>query len=138
MAKMTNLEKRLARWDRFNADIQAAVEEQLKKETEDMVAALKRAAPVSDLETTPGQLRDSIRSWKDPNWPATYRIIVGAQDKKGRYFGSYVEFGHGAEDGTRVPATPFFWPTYRARRRAMRRRMLAPARKLIRALAKGG
>jgi hypothetical protein len=116
MAKMTNLEKRIARMNRFSAEIREAVESELKKEVDEMVAAIQRAAPVSDFQGR----------------PAAWRIIVKAQDKKGRYYGSYVEFGHNTKDGGRVPAQPFFWPTYRSRRRGLRARILRPARKLIR------
>ncbi len=132
MAKMTNLEKRMARWNSFSAEIRDAVETELKKEVDDMVAAIQRAAPVSDFESRPGELRDSVSAYPVQGRPAAWRIIVKAQDKKGRYYGSYVEFGHNTEDGRRVAAQPFFWPTYRSRRRGLRARILRPARKLIR------
>jgi hypothetical protein len=132
MAKMTNLERRIARWNSFPAQVQAAVESQLKIEVENMVTAIKRAAPVSDFEKRPGELRDSITAYPAQGRPGAWRIIVKAQDSKGRYYGSYVEFGHNTPDGTRVPADPFFWPTYRARKRGLRARILRPARKLIR------
>ena len=120
MAKMTNLERRIARMNSFPAQIQAAVEDQLKVEVDDMVAALKRAAPVSDFEKRPGELRDSITAYPVQGRPASWRIIVKARDEKGRYYGSYVEFGHNKPDGTRAQAQPFFWPTYRARKRGLR------------------
>jgi hypothetical protein len=132
MAKMTNLEKRIARMNRFSAEVREAVESELKKEVEEMVAAIQRAAPVSDFEARPGELRDSVTAYPVQGRPAAWRIIVKAQDKKGRYYGSYVEFGHNTKDGGRVPAQPFFWPTYRSRRRGLRARILRPARKLIR------
>ena len=132
MAKMTNLERRIARMNSFPAEVQAAVETQLEKEVNLMVAAMKRAAPVSDFEDQPGELRDSITAYPVQGRPASWRIIVKAQDSKGRYYGSYVEFGHNKPDGTRVPADPFFWPTYRAPKRGLRARILRPARKLIR------
>jgi hypothetical protein len=132
MAKMTGLEKRMAQWSRFSTEVREAVEAELKKEVDEMVAAIQRAAPVSDFEARPGELRDSVTAYPVQGRPAAWRIIVKAQDKKGRYYGSYVEFGHGTEDGGRVPARPFFWPTYRSRRRGLRARILRPARKLIR------
>jgi hypothetical protein len=107
-----------------------------------MFDAIKRAAPVSDFESRPGELRDSVTAYPVRGRPASWRIIVKARDKKGRYYGSYVEFGHNTADGKRVPAQPFFWPTYRARRgkgaSGLRARILRPARRLIRAMTKGG
>lgn len=139
---MLNLEKRLASWGRMSAEIQEAVEYGLKKEVDEMVDAIKRAAPVSDFESRPGELRDSVTAYPVRGRPASWRIIVKARDKKGRYYGSYVEFGHNTADGKRVPAQPFFWPTYRARRgkgaSGLRARILRPARRLIRAMTKGG
>jgi len=132
MAKMSNLERRIARMNAFPAEVQAALEAQLEKEVHSMVAAMKRAAPVSDFEDQPGELRYSITAYRVPGRPAAWRIIVGARDKKGRLYGSYVEFGHNKADGSRAPASPFFWPTYRARQKRLRGRILAPARKLIR------
>lgn len=132
MARMTNLERRIARMNSLPAQIQAAVEDQLKVEVDDMVAAMKRAAPVSAFEQRSGELRDSITAYPVQGRPASWRIIVKARDEKGRYYGSYVEFGHNKPDGSRVPADPFFWPTYRARKRGLRARILRPARKLIR------
>jgi len=132
MAKMTNLEKRIARMNRFSAEVREAVESELKKEVEEMVAAIQRAAPVSDFESRPGELRDSVTAYPVQGRPAAWRIIVKAQDQTGRYYGSAVAGGHNTKDGGRVPAQPFFWPTYRSRRRGLRARILRPARKLIR------
>ncbi|MFO0296196.1 MAG: HK97 gp10 family phage protein [Pseudomonadota bacterium] len=120
--------------------LQKAVQEGLDAEVADLVDSLKRAAPVSDLESRPGELRDSITAYPTPGRVASYRIIVAAKDKHGRYYSSYVEFGHNNKDGTRTPAQPFFWPIYRARKQkgAMKRRILAPARKVLRQLAQKG
>jgi HK97 gp10 family phage protein len=132
MAKVTNLERRIARMNAFPAEVQAAVEEGVKAEVDRLVAAMKRAAPVSELENQPGELRDSITAYPVEGRPASWRIIVKARDKKGRYYGRYVEFGHTSKDGSYVPAQPFFFPTYRAREKGRSARILRSARKLIR------
>jgi hypothetical protein len=141
MAKivMTNA-LRQGLFDAMPEALQKAVQEGLDAEVADLVDSLKRAAPVSDFESRPGELRDSIEAYPTPGRVASYRIIVGARDKQGRLYASYVEFGHNNKDGTRTPATPFFWPIYRARkhRGAMKRRILAPARKVLRQLAQKG
>lgn len=134
MAQMKNLERRVAQLARLPDAVREAAEGAFDQEVADLVSAFKRACPVSDLEENPGQLRDSIESYPVPGRPLSARIIVGAKDRKGVKYARYVEFGHTSEDGSYVPAQPFFWPTYRARKKAMRRRMLAPARKAIRQL----
>ena len=134
MAQMKNLEKRLAQMQRLPAAVQEAAERAFDQEVADLVSAFKRACPVSELEANPGELRDSIESYPVPGRPLSARIIVGAKDEKGVKYARYVEFGHTSKGGTYVPAQPFFWPTYRARKKAIRRRMLAPARKVIRQL----
>jgi HK97 gp10 family phage protein len=134
MAQMKNLEKRIAQLQRLPEAVQAAAETAFDQEVAGLVAAFKRACPVSDLEVNPGELRDSIESYPVPGRPLSARIIVGAKDAKGVRYARYVEFGHTSKGGAYVPAQPFFWPTYRARKKEIRRRMLAPARKVIRQL----
>jgi hypothetical protein len=107
---------------------------QLAKEVEDLTEALQRAAPVSALEAHPGQLRDGIVFYPNPGRPLSYMILASARDTKGRLFGRYVEFGHIAADGTHIPASSFWFPTYRARRKAMRRRLSQASLKRIRTL----
>jgi len=132
MAKMLGLEAVLDRLARIPIEVRKAVEAQVQKEADDLVAAEKRAAPVSELEDHPGQLRDSIEAYLSPSNPLRRRIIVGARDSKGRLFGSYVEFGHTSPDGSYTPASPFFFPTYRARRKGIRRRIAGAATKALR------
>jgi HK97 gp10 family phage protein len=132
MAKMTGVEKLTASFNRLPKAVQTAVTVSLEKEVEDLVAAIKRVTPVSELEDQPGQLRDSVTYYPTPGRPLSFRIIAAARDRKGRKFARYVEFGHTSKSGRYVPAQPFFWPTYRARKKAMRRRIMAPARKIIR------
>jgi hypothetical protein len=126
-------------WQRFLTipdQIAADVGKQLAKEVDDMVAAMKRAAPVSDdLEKHPGQFRDSIHSYANPDRPLSYRIIADAQDEYGAFIGPHIEHGHMSKlaDGSEkhVPAKPSFFPTYRARKKRMRSRLTAAGTKAI-------
>ncbi len=131
---VVNLEKWKARLRRVPDVVKKAAREGLHREADDLVAAMKRAAPVSPpMEETPGALRDSIH-WE----PSTKRdlsvvIIADAKDDKGKPIGAHVEHGHRTANGEHVPANPFFFPTYRARKRPMRRRVQAKTRKAVKA-----
>lgn len=126
-----NRAKRIAKLRAIPAPIRAAAGKQLTIEVDGLVAAQKRAAPInSDLQETPGSLRDSIHKYKTPGRPLSYRIIADDRDPEtGNFIGPHVEAGHKARDGSHVPRQPFFFPTYRARKKAMRRRLQAAARK---------
>lgn len=130
-AKMLNLAKVNARLGRLPEALKSAVRDQLKTEVDDLVGAMKRAAPLDEFSPEPGKLRDSIHAYENHDRDLSYRVIADAKDEQGRFIGQHVEFGHRAEDGTHVPARPSFYPTYRARRTGMRRRVSAAARKAI-------
>ena len=61
MTKMLNRQRVLARLAKVPAVIQEAAGRQLKIEVDDMVAAMKRAAPVDPNSKNPGNLRDKFR-----------------------------------------------------------------------------
>lgn len=123
MAKMLNLERVLARLAAVPEAIREAVEAQLRAEASELVAAQQRNAPVDETSDNPGELRDSIHFYRNPDRPLSFRILADAKDDDGKFIGSNVESGHRARDGSHVPARPFFFPTYRARKRAMKRRL---------------
>jgi hypothetical protein len=127
-----NKQKVLARFRRVPEQIRAEVAAALKVEVHELVEAMRRAAPVSDVEQHPGQFRDSIHEYPNPDRPLSYRVIADARDAKGEFIGPHIEYGHTARDGSHVPAVPSFWPTYRARRKAMRRRLANAVRKAAR------
>lgn len=125
-AKMLNLAAVKARLAKIPQPVQAAVGAQLKTEVDDMVGAMKRAMDVAyaghnDKDLT--RLSDSVHAYENPDRPMSYRILADAKDKDGKFIGSNVEAGHRAVDGTHVPARPAFFPTYRARKKAMKRRL---------------
>jgi hypothetical protein len=132
-AKMLNLQRTLERMKKLPEMVKQAVGTQLAGEVEDLTEAIQRAAPVNDLDQYPGQLRDSVHFYPNPDRPLSYRILADAKDDKGKFIGSHVEHGHKARDGSHVPRVPFFFPTYRARKKAMRRRISAAGRKAIKA-----
>lgn len=131
--RMLNLEKVKARLRRIPDAIKVAVGSQLAKEVEDLTEAIQRAAPVSDLDDNPGQLRDSVHFYPNPDRPLSYRIIADARDAKGSFIGPHVEHGHKALDGSHVARVPFFYPTYRARKKAARRRLAGVGTKAAKA-----
>lgn len=137
-AVMTNKGKVLARFAKLPNRVRVDVEAQLKQEVDDLVEAQKRAAPVSELDDPPGQFRDSIHAYKNPDRPLSYRVIADARDKHGEFIGPHIEFGHKAADGSHVDAVPSFFPTYRARKKPMRRRLGRVAGKAARAAFQEG
>lgn len=133
--RMLGKSRLLERLKAIPSEVKSAVAKQLKTEVDDMVAAMRRAAPVGGPDDPhPGALRDSIHSYPTPDRPLSYRIIADARDERGHFVGAHIEFGHMAKDGSHVPARPSFWPTYRARKKAMRRRLSAAGRAAIKSL----
>jgi hypothetical protein len=134
MATVKGLEKVLRRYARLAPTQKSAVAKQLKAEVDDLVAAQKRAAPVDPNSDNPGKLRDSIHAYPNPDRPLSYRILADAKDEDGKFIGSNIEAGHRARDGSHVPARPSFFPTYRARKKGMRRRLMAASRAALKQL----
>jgi hypothetical protein len=133
-AQWANRDKVLANLARFPHEVTDAAVEQTEKEVNDLVAAEKRAAPVSQLEAHPGQLRDSISADKVESRVISWRLGVWARDSLGRLFARYVQFGHTAADGTWVSAAPWWFETYRARKKQMLARIRAAVRRRVKAL----
>lgn len=134
MARMLNLDRTLARLKKIPPAVTTASGTQLAAEVEELTEAIQQAAPVNDLDETPGQLRDSVHFYPNPDRPLSYRILADAKDEKGEFIGPHVEHGHKARDGSHVPRVPFFFPTYRARKKPMKRRIAAAGRKAVKAL----
>lgn len=128
-AKMLNRAKVLAKLRSLPTAVQVGVGSQLAKEAEDLTEAIQRAAPVDDGSRQPGELRDSVHFYPTPDRPLSYRVIADAKDENGDFIGSHVEAGHRTEGGEHVPGKPFFFPTYRARKKGIKRRVSAAATK---------
>lgn len=137
MAKVSNLERVLARLAKVPASIKEAAARQLLTEVGDLVAAQKRAAPVDDGSDNPGALRDSLHFYENPRRPLSYIILGDAKDEDGKFIGSNIDAGHRTKDGKHVPGAHFFFTTYRARKKPMRRRLSAASRKAAKAAFPG-
>ncbi len=130
--RMKNLDRVLAKLRKVPVSVQGAVGAKLKVEVDDLVAAQRRAAPVDEKAKNPGNFRDSIHGYPNPDRPLSFRILADARDEDGKFIGSNIEQGHRAVDGTHVAGRPSFWPTYRARKKGMKRRLSASGSKALR------
>lgn len=128
-AKMLGRAKVLAKFRSLPTPVQVGVGSQLAKEVEDLTEAIQRVAPVDDGSDEPGKLRESVHFYPTPGRPLSYRVLADAKDAEGEFIGSHVEAGHRTEQGGHVAGRPFFFPTYRARKKPMRRRLSAAATK---------
>lgn len=137
--KLANLAKIEARIRRMNPVTVIALRDQLKTEVDGLVAAIKRAAPY-DGETADADqhLRDSVHAYPNRDRVISYRIIADAKDEKGDFIGSHVEAGHRTVDGRHVAGRPFFFPTYRAHKKGIQRRLSKAARDAEKRTFEGG
>lgn len=131
-----NLGPILARIARIPVAVKRAVETQLDKEADDLVAAMKVNAPVNAREARPGQLRDSIHK-EAGRRELQRRIVADAKDDEGHVYAAHVEHGHRSAGGSHVAGVPFFFPTYRSRKAGMKRRLNKAAKDAIRPLTVG-
>ena len=133
-AKMKNLEKTLARLKKLPAAMRDDVGDELKVQVDVLVDRQRRAAPVDEKADNPGQFRDSIHAYENPDRPLSYRVTADARDENGKLIGGNIEHGHRARDGTHVEAKPSFFPTYRAWKKPAKRKILGAGRKALRRL----
>lgn len=124
---------------KLHPSVQDALKGQLATEADDLVAAMRRAmaaAYANSGDNGHQRLQDSLRTFPNPHRVISQMILADARDEKGKFIGSNVEAGHLAVDGSHVAPRPAFFPTYRARRKGLRRRISSAARKAVRALFK--
>lgn len=138
-AKLLNLAKIQARLRRVPGVAQDALRRQLKTEADDMVDAIKgaMAAQYDTSDHDHQSLIDSVHDYPNPDREISYRILADAKDADGEFIGSHVEAGHKARDGSHVAAQPAFFPTYRSRKSAMKRRLSKAARDAIKRAYEG-
>lgn len=131
VANLKTIQRRLAQLPQA---AQQALQDQLKTEVDDLVSAIKRAMDAQYEGHGPdaSRMRDSVHAYPNPDRAVSYRVLADAKDADGKFVGANIEQGHRAVNGTHVPAQPAFWPTYRARKKGMKRRLSAAARKAIR------
>ena len=125
--KMRNLEKVLARFARLAPGMEEAADRRLEAEVAALVKEQQRYAP-NDPKTGDNRIAKGIRYYKNPDRPASYRIISDAKDDEGKPIAANVEQGHRNVDGSHTPAHPSFFPIYRARKKKIRRVTLAASR----------
>jgi hypothetical protein len=133
--KFATLKKVQAKIKRLPASAATALKGQLKTEVDDLVAADQRAMDIAYADSADHEhqrLRDSVHAYENPKRAISFVVLADAKDKEGKFIGSNVEQGHRSADGKHVAARPAFWPTYRARKAGMKRRISAAARKAIR------
>jgi hypothetical protein len=144
MAHWRNRESVTQILTRLPPALREAAQSALEEATTELVAAMKRACPTApDLERYAGELQDSIHAYDGhrAHKGGTERttllktVTADAKDKRGDFYGPHVEYGHVARDGRHVPAHPFFWPTWRALRAGLKRRMAAKGRAAAKAIA---
>jgi hypothetical protein len=88
----------------------------------DDIRPLVPVSPVSDLETHPGQLRDSVHR-EDGRHGLSVLVVEDARDAKGNFIGPHVEYGHKDKGGGHVAALPHFNPAVRVFKPKLRARI---------------
>jgi hypothetical protein len=133
-AKLTGLANVQARLRRVPVSAQDALREQLPKEVNDgLVPAIKQAMAAQYDTTDHGHesLIESVHSYPNPDREISLRVIADAKDANGEFIGSFVEQGHKTPEGGHVAAQPAFWPTWRAFRPGMKKRLRKVAKDKI-------
>jgi hypothetical protein len=138
-AKLLNLAKVQANLARIPNAAADALRSQLKTEASDLVDAIKgaMAAQYDTSDHDHQSLIDSVHAYENPDRAISYRVIADATDAEGKFIGANVEQGHKARDGSHVAPQPAFWPTYRARKSAMKRRLSKAARDALKRAYEG-
>ncbi len=103
----------------------------LSEGADDLVSLIKAAAPVSELEAHPGELRDSVHR-EQGRHELQVRVVEDAGLSRGDPYAAHVEYGHKAKDGSHVAAIPHFWPSVRVARKKLQQRIAAAVRKAVR------
>lgn len=134
MGKFANKARALRRMAAIPPAVKAALKAQNAANAADMVETAKRFAPEQD-----GVLRDSIRH-EDASEPhrISQRVEAGGptttnpvrRSKKGS--SPDYDYAQAQEYGTQdMAAQPFFWPAWRLKRKAYKRRMSKAAKAAI-------
>lgn len=132
------IERLQARFARMTPKVRAAAKKAVRKNAALLVREMKAIAPVSMDGDHPGRLRDSIHAEEGRLGDVSAVVIADAKDEKGRPYAPPVELGHAAEDGSQVPAEPFFYTTVRRRRKRIKRSIAGAISKAIKGEAGGG
>lgn len=125
------------------AKVEAETKKAMEKSADELVAMMKRLAPVlkdTDPRRRPGDLRDSIGwTWGEaPKGSFTIMKSSGGREyaglkitiyagNKDAFYARWVEFGT-----QKMPAQEFFFPSYRAMRKRIKSRITREMKKAIR------
>ncbi len=118
--------------------IKEAVRDRLDIEGADLVEFIKPLVPISEDEI-PGELRDSVEWHRTPRTDRIGVVVTEGynqpndpQNRKARA----VEHGRGGAKP--MQAQPHFFPSYRARKKGIKSRVMSAGRKVIRSMWGGG
>ena len=115
--------------ERLAAPVQAAID----AGAAELAEQAKAIAPVApEFEGSAGELRESVRSQRNGR-ALSATVLADAEDAKGHQYAGHVEYGHKTPTGGHVPAKPFFWPSYRVKKAAIRARVRAAVREGVKA-----
>ena len=138
MATVEGLEQLKARINALTPAVRDVMADAVAKGAQEMEAAAKLAAPVSEMEGHPGELRDSVHI-VDGQTPLLKRVIADARDPKGEVYAGHVEFGHKTPKGNgHVPPAPFFYPTWRLLKKRIRSRITRSISTAVKQVANRG
>lgn len=129
---LEGVERLMRRFEAMPDKVRAATRDAVQKGAAEMVAEMIAIAPRDNDPNNGEQVREHIRWEVGRLGDVSAVVIADAKDAKGRPKASRVELGHMAEDGTEVPASPFFYPVVRLRRKRVRSRITREMRKAIR------
>lgn len=161
-AKLIGLERKIAQMRALPKALQDTVAAELDKETLELVAAMQRAAPkksgalsesIREEPTGDPTMRKVVAGGRATTKKVRSRAVSAGRGKtqgvsdadfakalanggnQGEFdYSRADEFGHKTPDGRHVAPHPFFFPTWRARRRGIAARLKAASRKTIRRL----
>lgn len=134
MAKLTRRDKALMKFAALPKAVRAAAATETAKQAKELAGIMQRRAPVARVHG--GELKASVtvhqggapgtnKAKSDPE--LTFDIVAGGRDA---FYARWQEFGnvhHGAQ--------PFFYPSYRQKKSAMKRAISAAVGKAARAVA---
>jgi hypothetical protein len=126
-AKLVGLAQLKARLSRMPLALDPALRADLKAQAEDLAAAMKRAAQVQGLP----EVAESIHILPSPSRVIGVVIVADPKDAKGKNIGSNIEAGHKSRDGSPVAAIASFFPTWRARKKAIQAHLKTTGRAAI-------
>lgn len=145
--EVEGLRRYRAKLDRMPVDVKRAIKRALEKGGDDLVATMKRYAPVDQ-----GELRNTVEYYfpEERRGEPSYRgeqlsikaeaglaivVVAGnaSRSKEDGFYAKFVEFGTVDQS-----AAPFFFPAYRLRRASIRSRIVREQNKALRAISNGG